>query len=65
MLITGGDKRDRTVDLLHAMQALSQLSYTPTLLSVRTFIQYAFVLTDESLLVEYLIGVQALSYNST
>ena len=25
----GGDKRDRTVDLLHAMQALSQLSYTP------------------------------------
>ena len=30
---TGGDKRDRTVGLLHAMQALSQLSYTPTLLS--------------------------------
>ena len=26
----GGDKRDRTADLLHAMQALSQLSYTPT-----------------------------------
>ena len=26
---TGGDKRDRTADLLHAMQALSQLSYTP------------------------------------
>ncbi len=26
---SGGDKRDRTVDLLHAMQALSQLSYTP------------------------------------
>ena len=25
----GGGKRDRTVDLLHAMQALSQLSYTP------------------------------------
>ena len=25
----GGDKRDRTADLLHAMQALSQLSYTP------------------------------------
>ncbi|MFM2069472.1 MAG: hypothetical protein RLZZ584_4381, partial [Pseudomonadota bacterium] len=22
-------KRDRTADLLHAMQALSQLSYTP------------------------------------
>ncbi len=27
--ITGGGKRDRTADLLHAMQALSQLSYTP------------------------------------
>ena len=28
-LVNGGDKRDRTADLLHAMQALSQLSYTP------------------------------------
>ena len=27
--VDGGDKRDRTADLLHAMQALSQLSYTP------------------------------------
>jgi hypothetical protein len=27
--ISGGGKRDRTDDLLHAMQALSQLSYTP------------------------------------
>ena len=27
----GGGKRDRTADLLHAMQALSQLSYTPKL----------------------------------
>ena len=26
---TGGGTRDRTADLLHAMQALSQLSYTP------------------------------------
>src|ERR1044071_6232435 len=26
----GGARRDRTVDLLHAMQALSQLSYSPT-----------------------------------
>ena len=25
----GGGKRDRTADLLHAMQALSQLSYGP------------------------------------
>jgi hypothetical protein len=28
----GGGKRDRTADLLHAMQALSQLSYTPVVL---------------------------------
>ena len=28
--IFGGDKRDRTADLLNAIQALSQLSYTPT-----------------------------------
>ena len=27
--VPGGGKRDRTADLLHAMQALSQLSYTP------------------------------------
>ena len=27
----GGARRDRTVDLLHAMQALSQLSYGPVL----------------------------------
>ena len=29
-VLFGGDYRDRTGDLLHAMQALSQLSYTPT-----------------------------------
>ena len=29
ILLSGGGKRDRTADLLHAMQALSQLSYTP------------------------------------
>src|SRR5574343_806238 len=29
VLLTGGGMRDRTADLLHAMQALSQLSYTP------------------------------------
>ena len=28
---TGGDKRDRTADLLRAKQALSHLSYTPML----------------------------------
>ena len=27
--VLGGDKRDRTADLLNAIQALSQLSYTP------------------------------------
>ena len=27
--LCGGDKRDRTADLLTASQALSQLSYTP------------------------------------
>ena len=38
-LATGGAKRDRTADLLHAMQALSQLSYTPfgTTLSIAAF----------------------------
>ncbi len=29
LYFVGGGKRDRTADLLHAMQALSQLSYTP------------------------------------
>ena len=33
----GGDKRDRTADLLNAIQALSQLSYTPI---------FGFVLTS-------------------
>ena len=33
----GGDKRDRTADLLNAIQALSQLSYTPNF-AVRRFI---------------------------
>src|SRR6185312_13718308 len=31
----GGARRDRTADLLHAMQALSQLSYGPEFLSER------------------------------
>ena len=30
----GGDKGDRTPDLLHAMQALSQLSYAPVLFAL-------------------------------
>ena len=34
---SGGARRDRTADLLHAMQALSQLSYGPVLLSILRF----------------------------
>ena len=34
----GGDKRDRTANLLNAIQALSQLSYTP----IFTFTQMRF-----------------------
>ena len=37
----GGDKRDRTADLLNAIQALSQLSYTP---KFRPRLRTAFVL---------------------
>ena len=33
-MISGGDKRDRTADLLRARQALSQLSYGPVFLQV-------------------------------
>ena len=33
-MFCGGDKRDRTADLLNAIQALSQLSYTPVCLKV-------------------------------
>ena len=32
--LSGGDKRDRTADLLNAIQALSQLSYTPECLDI-------------------------------
>ena len=33
-ILSGGDKRDRTADLLNAIQALSQLSYTPVFSSL-------------------------------
>jgi hypothetical protein len=36
--IVGGGKRDRTDDLLHAMQALSQLSYTPDTKTTASFL---------------------------
>ncbi len=32
LAVFGGARRDRTADLLHAMQALSQLSYSPEFL---------------------------------
>jgi hypothetical protein len=35
-LLVGGAKRDRTADLLHAMQALSQLSYGPEPMGLQT-----------------------------
>ena len=37
----GGDKRDRTADLLNAIQALSQLSYTPKYFQKWKFMGYA------------------------
>ena len=38
----GGDKRDRTADLLNAIQALSQLSYTPKFsCAVRQLLYYS------------------------
>ena len=33
-ILYGGDKEDRTPDLLHAMQALSQLSYAPKTIKI-------------------------------
>ena len=38
----GGDNRDRTADLLNAIQALSQLSYTPKFsCAVRQLLYYS------------------------
>ena len=34
---SGGADRDRTDDLLNAIQALSQLSYSPTVLDLRNY----------------------------
>ena len=40
--VFGGDKRDRTADLLNAIQALSQLSYTPKFsCAVRQLLYYS------------------------
>ncbi len=40
VLFLGGDKRDRTADLLNAIQALSQLSYTPIFACSRCQLDY-------------------------
>ena len=37
--IFGGDDRDRTDYLLNAIQALSQVSYTPTVITILTLQQ--------------------------
>ena|SRR5579859_2239405 len=44
---SGGARRDRTADLLHAMQALSQLSYGPTCIKLQRFATQA--LEDKAL----------------
>ncbi len=38
VIFCGGDKRDRTADLLNAIQALSQLSYTPRFLTAKNIL---------------------------
>lgn len=38
LLFHGGDGEDRTLDLLHAKQALSQLSYVPMTLDIHDYI---------------------------
>ena len=42
-LKVGGVKRDRTADLLNAIQALSQLSYNPKDLVFYLFMAYIFL----------------------
>ena len=39
----GGDKRDRTADLLNAIQALSQLSYTPMVLKPLILLDFCVI----------------------
>ena len=49
----GGDKRDRTADLLNAIQALSQLSYTPTSVVSQLGLFYEFVFVLASSIIGY------------
>ena len=37
----GGDKEDRTPDLLRARQALSQLSYVPMLIAPKSILRFS------------------------
>ena len=52
----GGARRDRTADLLHAMQALSQLSYSPT--------REARNVGKQSFSVKKTFSVQAANFNA-
>ncbi len=42
-MFLGGDKRDRTADLLNAIQALSQLSYTPMVLKPLILLDFCVI----------------------
>ena len=58
----GGAKRDRTADLLHAMQALSQLSYSPTCdFTYRTLLGSEFGGAKRDRTADLLHAMQALS----
>jgi len=46
----GGGKQDRTADLLHAMQALSQLSYTPKPETLQLIPISAFLIPEPSII---------------
>ena len=50
----GGDKRDRTADLLNAIQALSQLSYTPIFV-VTDCISLVSTFSENSLIASFLL----------
>ena len=47
--VFGGDKRDRTADLLNAIQALSQLSYTPIIAAFEVFLSATGVILSKRL----------------
>ena len=59
-MISGGDKRDRTADLLRARQALSQLSYIP----MSSFIYYLIHLNHSLSLTMGTTNKDTLSYIS-